>query len=153
MRELRRKDREISTEAASELLTAAEYGILSTVGADGEPYGVPLNYVWRDQHIYFHCATSGHKLDNIAVQPRVSFCVVGQTRLLPEKFSTAYESAIVFGRASEVQGEERSAVLVWLLEKYCPDYIEEGKAYIPREDQVTKVVKIAVDQVCGKARR
>lgn len=153
MREIRRKDREISTEEASELLTTAEYGILSTVGADGEPYGVPLNYVWRDQHIYFHCATSGHKLDNLAAQPRVSFCVVGQTRLLPEKFSTEYESAIAFGVASEAQGEERSAALVWLLEKYCPDYVEEGKEYISRKDQVTKVIKIEVDQLSGKARR
>ncbi len=153
MREIRRKDREISTEAASELLATAEYGILSTVSADGEPYGVPLNYVWRDQHIYFHCATSGHKLDNIAAQPRVSFCVVGQTRLLPELFATEYESAIAFGQATEAQGEERSAALVWLLEKYCPDFVKEGKDYILRKDQVTRVIKIKVDQVSGKARR
>lgn len=153
MREIRRKDREISTEAASELLATAEYGILSTVGADGEPYGVPLNYVWRDQHIYFHCATSGHKLDNIAAHSRVSFCVVGQTRLLPELFATAYESAIACGLATEAQGEERAAALVWLLEKYCPDYVTEGKEYITRKDPVTAVIKIKVDQVSGKARR
>ena len=43
-----------------------------------QPYAVPLSYVFHDQCIYFHCATEGHKLDNIRANPAVSFCVVGQ---------------------------------------------------------------------------
>ena len=36
-------------------------------GEDGYAYGVPLNYVYVDNSIYFHCAKEGHKLDNIKI--------------------------------------------------------------------------------------
>ena len=62
---MRRKDKEIGTDEAINLLTKCEYGVLSTVGNDGQPYGVPLNYTYKDNCIYFHCALKGHKIDNI----------------------------------------------------------------------------------------
>lgn len=51
MKEMRRKDRAITEEDARELLNTAEYGILSTVSEDGEPYGVPLDYCVVDNNI------------------------------------------------------------------------------------------------------
>ena len=130
MKSIRRSDREITFQDARDILDNAEYGILSTVGKDGQPYGVPLSYVYKNDSIYFHCALSGHKLDNIEHCAKVSFCVVGSTKVLPDKFATEYESALVFGVASEVKEAERHDVLLWLLEKYCPDFIDEGKMYI-----------------------
>jgi hypothetical protein len=153
MQNIRRKDREITTREVIGLLDSAEYGVLSTVGSDGQPYGVPLNYVHQEGRIYFHCALSGHKLDNIEHNRRVSFCVVGNTRVLPEKFATEYESVVVFGVASEVFGTERYNALLWLLEKYCPDFAEEGKEYIELKNHATRVLKIDIDHATGKARR
>jgi uncharacterized protein len=153
MKTIRRKDREITRQEAVEILDSAEYGVLSTVGKDGQPYGVPLNYVYKNNSIYFHCALIGQKLDNIADNPGVSFCVVGKTKVLPDKFATEYESAVVFGLASEVHGNERYNALVWLLEKYCPDFIDAGKQYIERKDKATKVIKIEISHISGKARR
>ncbi len=153
MREMRRKDREIPGHAAKALLEAGEFGILSTAGPDGQPYGLPLSYAFKDNCLYFHCAVDGHKIENMDDNPKVSFCVVGKTRLLPDKFATEYESAVAFGVVSEVRGEERRNALVWLLEKYSPDYIEEGKVYIEQKDKVTKVMKITIDRLSGKARR
>jgi len=40
-----------------------------------------------------------------------------------------------------------------LLEKYSPDFIEEGKKYIDQKNQVTKIIKIEIDHISGKARR
>ena len=153
MKSVRRKDREINSEEATELLNLAEYGTLSTVGKDGQPYGLPMSYVYKNGCIYFHCALSGKKLDNIADNPRVSFCVVGKTKILPDKFATEYESALAFGVASEIFGKERYDALVLLLEKYCQDFIEEGKQYIEAKDKVTRVFKIEVSHISGKARR
>jgi nitroimidazol reductase NimA-like FMN-containing flavoprotein (pyridoxamine 5'-phosphate oxidase superfamily) len=150
MQELRRKDKKIAIEEAREVLHSAEYGILSTVGTDGQPYGVPLNYVYRNKAIFFHCALTGHKLDNLESNPKVSFCVVGDTEVLPAKFSTNYVSVVVMGKASESQGDERSAALLWLLEKYSPAFLEEGKNYIKQLDTATKVIKIEIEHVCGK---
>lgn len=135
------------------MLDSAEYGILSTVGKDGQPYGVPMSYAYQNGCIFFHCALTGHKLENLAVNPRVSFCVVGKTKVLPDQFATEYESVVAFGVAAEVFGEERYAALVLLLEKYCRDFIAEGKRYIEAKDQVTRVFKIEVSRISGKARR
>ena len=153
MKNVRRRDREIGTHEAIELLLNCEYGVLSTVGQDSQPYGVPLNYVYEGNRIYFHSALTGHKLENIQNNPKVSFCVVGKTRVLPEKFSTEYESAVAFGGASEIQGSERNKALTLLLEKYAPDLIEEGKQYIEQKEHATRVIKIDIEHISGKARR
>lgn len=42
-------------------------GVLSVIGDDGYPYGLPIDY-WYDEienRIYFHGAKEGHKLDAI----------------------------------------------------------------------------------------
>ncbi len=153
MKNLRRKDRAIESSEAIEILMKGEYGVLSTIGDNEQPYGVPLSYVYRDNSIYIHCARVGHKIDNIRKNPKVSFCVVGTTTVLPSEFATEYESSIVSGTATEIQGEERYNALIWTIEKYSPDYIEEGKHKIKKQDNATKVVKITIDHISGKARR
>ena len=153
MIELRRKDRAINTSETMALLQSAEYGILSTIGQDGQPYGVPLSYVYKNNAIYIHCALSGHKIDNISNNPRVSFCVVGRTKVLPAEFSTEYESVIAFGNATEVRGTEWESALMWLVEKYAPDFVEEGRAKIEQLRKVTNVIKITIDHMSGKKRR
>ena len=42
------KDRELSADEALEVLEAGEFCVVSTVDADGMPYGVPLSYVMLD---------------------------------------------------------------------------------------------------------
>ncbi len=153
MKSVRRRDREITIQESKTILDKAEYGVLSTVDKDGQPYGVPMSYVYKNDCIYFHCALSGQKLDNIENNAKVSFCVVGNTKVLPDKFATEYESAVVFGVASEIKGAEKRSALLWLLEKYCPDFIEEGKQYIEQNDKATKCFKIEIHHISGKARR
>ncbi|GAA0086402.1 pyridoxamine 5'-phosphate oxidase family protein [Clostridium sp. CTA-7] len=152
-KEMRRKDREIEALEAIEVLKKCEYGILSTVDENGYPYGVPLSYVYANDSIYFHSAVEGHKLENIKKNDKVSFCVVGQTDVLPDKFSTKYESVIIFGRAKEVFDDEKNAALLELINKYSADYIEKGKTYIKNANDKTKVIKISIDHISGKGRR
>ncbi|WP_319547875.1 pyridoxamine 5'-phosphate oxidase family protein [Desulfogranum marinum] len=150
MKNMRRQDKQMSSVGVADLLTQAEYGIVSTVGEDGQPYGVPLNYVFKENAIYFHCALVGHKLDNIEKNPQVSFCVVGDVEVLPAEFSTNFESVVVSGVASEVKETERYNALEWLLEKYSPNFMEEGKKYIEKLDKATKVIKIEIQHMSGK---
>lgn len=152
-REMRRKDRELNYKESAEILKNNTYGILSTVSPDGYPYGVPLSYVYRNNAIYFHCAGEGHKLENLSASCKVSFCVVGQTSPLPEKFSTGYESVIAFGHASEVIAEEKNSALLELIMKYSPDFIEKGKVYMQSAAAKTKVFKINISHLTGKANR
>lgn len=150
MREMRRKDKEIGVDEAIELLAGCEYGVLSTVDADGQPYGVPVNYAYKDNCIYFHCALEGRKIDNLDANPRVSFCAVGDTEVLPSEFSTNYVSVVASGVASEIKDAERYSALVLILEKFSPDYMEEGRKYIEKLDKVTKVIKIEIQHISGK---
>ncbi|WML33199.1 pyridoxamine 5'-phosphate oxidase family protein [Clostridium sp. OS1-26] len=143
IREMRRKDRKLKNDEAIEILNSNTYGVLSTVGESGYPYGVPISYIYINGSIYFHCAVEGHKLDNIKNNDKVSFCIVGQTQILPDKFSTKYESAIVFGRAAEVSDDEKNIAFLEILNKYSPDYIEQGKEYIQKASKATKVIKIS----------
>lgn len=152
--EMRRSDRQLSREEAEDILRRGEYGVLCTCGADGEPYGTPLSYAYCGGKIYFHCAPGvGHKLANIAENPQVCFTVVGQTCLLPAKFSTIYESAIAFGTAHLVEGDEKRAALRALLAKYSPQYPEEGEAYITRAFDKVGVWAIHPTRLTAKARR
>lgn len=151
--ELRRSDRALDNEAAYGLLAAAEYGILSTADPGGQPYGVPLSFCMLEDGIYFHCAVEGHKLDNLAQNPKASFCVVGRTRVLPGKFSTAYESVIVYGTVSEVFGAGKRAGMEGLLRKYSAEHFEKGLKYIDSLDWKTKVFRLTIDAVSAKARK
>lgn len=152
-RKMRRADRATSENEAKEILQAGEYGILSTVSVDGQPYGVPVSYAYTDDVLYFHCAVEGHKLDNLNSNNRVSFCVVGQTQLLPDKFATNYESVIVFGKACEVTETEKHQGLLELLRKYSPGFLEKGRHYIENTGGQARVYKIMIESMTGKGRR
>jgi uncharacterized protein len=152
-KEMRRQDRKLEQEASIEILKKGEYGVLSTIGENGYPYGIPVNYVYIDDSIYFHSALEGQKLDNIQYTNKVSFCVVGQTEVLAEQFSTAYESVVVFGKASEVQEEEKTKAFLALIDKYSAAFTEKGREYIEKAAHMTKVIKINAEQMTGKARR
>lgn len=121
MREMRRADRVLDQESALKILQEGEYGILATVDAGGQPYGVPLSHAVKDSSIYFHSTnTGGSKYDNILNNKRVSFTVVGNTQVLPDKFGTLYESVIACGEAALVADEnERLSAFRELLGKYC----------------------------------
>lgn len=150
---MRKKEREIKIDETNEILINNSYGVLSTICENGYPYGVPISYVYINDSVYFHCATEGQKLDNIDNNNKVSFCIVGETCVLPDKFSTKYESVIIFGKANEVFDDEKNTVLLEILNKYSPEYIEKGRVYIEKASERTKVYKINIDNITGKARR
>lgn len=152
-REIRNSARALTDEMTKELLERGEFGVLSTVSGDGEPYGVPMSYVFTGGAVYLHCAREGHKLDNISDVPQVCFTVVGDTEVLPEKFSTKYKSAIVFGKAEVLKdGEEKMQGILALIEKYSADFLEEGRAYAEHAFAKFKVIKIVPEYITGKGR-
>ncbi len=153
MKDLRRKDRAITEEEALALLNKAEYGVLSTVAENGKPYGVPLNFCIIDRCIYFHSAMEGQKIDNIKQNKSVSFCVVGDTEILPAKFGTIFESVIVSGEVEEVFDLNKQLALEALLHKYSPEFIDKGIKYIESLKEKARVFKITINKLTGKARK
>jgi len=152
-RKIRRTDRATSDNEAKRILEKGEFGVLSTASPDGQPYGVPINYSYSGHVIYFHCARDGHKLENLATNNRVSFCVVGRTEILPEQFATQYESVIVFGKAFELADDEKHTGLLEIVKKYSPGFMAEGLKYIDSAAHKTRVYQIVIESITGKSRK
>ena len=155
-REIRRKDRQLDDESALlDILMNGEYGVLSTVGSEGQPYGVPISYVLDGNAIYVHCAPEGHKLDNIAHQPQVSFCVVGMAQpIYDQSFSTYYTSVIAFGKMVEVTNEsEKINALTMLCEKYLPEHMDKVADNIAMSLSRTAVYRLDIERMTGKSKR
>ncbi len=152
-REMRRQDKKIDLKEIEEILNKCDVGILSTVDSEGQPYGVPVNYVYENNIIYIHCALVGHKLDNIQYNPKVCFTVSGDYEILPDKFSTNFESVVAFGKASLAQGEEREKVFKMIIERFSPAFKEEGAKYTDKFRDKTAIIKIEISHMSGKAQR
>ncbi|MCO7124611.1 pyridoxamine 5'-phosphate oxidase family protein [Sporolactobacillus shoreicorticis] len=150
-REMRRKNKKLSEEEMLQILNTGLYGVLSTVGEDGIPYGVPISFVYKEDQLYFHSALVGHKLDNIKANNHVSFCVVNDVETVPNKFTAKFKSVIAFGTAEEViDNEKKAALLKLFLEKYSNDFIESGVNYIERAINAVKIVQVNIDHMTAK---
>ena len=152
-REMRRKDRQLVETDIKEILHKAAYGVLSLVDENNQAYAVPLSFVYFREALYFHSAAEGLKLDLVRQNPHAACCVVGATAVLPEHFTTNYESVIALGKTVEVTAEEKEAALEAFIEKYGSDFKEKGLAYIEKAGSVTTVLKLCIEQCTGKARR
>jgi Predicted flavin-nucleotide-binding protein len=151
---MRRCDREIPLNEALAVLDSAEYGVLSLVDPQGKPYAVPVSFVRDDGRLIFHCAAEGRKLDCIRYQPIVTFCVVGRTKILPEQFTTEYESVLIEGIAEIIENEQQKINdLLKLCEKYVPDDSDAIEKMIDQNLHRTVVVEIRMTSVTGKANR
>ena len=155
-RPMRLKDRLLCDDDCRQLLDVAQYGVMASVSPDGQPYGVPLSFVYKDDKIYFHCAKDGCKIDNIRANDRVSFTCVGQPKPAYEhnNFTTFFESVIAFGRVNLVTDQaERYAAMRELCLKYLPDYMERFEAAMQHSDSRTAVYAIIPERITGKAKR
>ena len=153
-REIKLKDNALDDKKTIEIIKKGSFGVLSTIGEDGFPYGVPLNYTYFDNCICFHCAQKGHKIENIDFSNKVSFCVVTKSDVLANEFDTDYESAIAFGKAFVVTDDsEKEDILLSVLNKYSSEFIKAGENYMKKYWDETKVVKIKIEYLSGKAHR
>ena len=122
--DMRRKAQALSPEESIQILTEGSSGVLALAAQPQEeyPYAVPLSYVYGDGKIWFHCASSGHKLELIRQNPRASFCVVGMDKVVPEEYTTFYRSVIAFGRIRMLEDEqEKCRAIERLMVKYAPE--------------------------------
>lgn len=168
-REIRRKEKRLTSEECIGIISQAEYGTLATIGDDGYPYAVPLNYIYHNGSIYFHCATVGHKLDNINYCSNVSFNLVTDVWVVPlipdeehnesnigfNGFDTNFNSVIIFGKAKEVFEHEKLEVLAALFKKFLNvkeynRYKKAGIKYIEKSLKRTKLIKIETVHMTGK---
>ena len=148
-RPMRRTRQELSPAETEDILHRGTDGVLAVLGDEGYPYAVPLNYVYKDGKIYFHCAKEGHKFDALMRQSKVSFCVVDKNDVVPDEFATYYKSVIAFGRARLLEGDEAARAVYDLGHKYNP-VPEKVNAEVNKDLSRVACFEITIDHLTGK---
>lgn len=82
----------------------------------------------------------------------MSFCVVAQDKIVPEKFTTFFKSAIVFGTIEIIEDEaEKRKAIECLSKKYSPHETEERtQQEIDRFWKQLTMLKLNIEKISGK---
>ena len=109
-RTMRRFRQQISEEECIRILREEKRGVLSMHGEDGYPYGIPMNHWYdpRDGKLYFHGAKTGHKIDALTKDNRVSYCVFDAGYRREGEWALNIRSVVVFGRISPVTDADKA---------------------------------------------
>lgn len=151
-RDMRRKKQLLSDAETIEILETCTSGVLAVSGDNDYPYTVPLSYAYKDGKLFFHFARTGHKIDAIKRKNKVSFCVIEKDEVIQRTFTSHFRSVIIFGRIKILtEDNEKKYALECLVEKYSPDFIEDGQKEIEREWSRVCVAELKIEHMTGKA--
>ena len=152
---MRRSVQQLSYEDAEAVLLRGSAGVLALTGDKAFPYAVPISYVYDGEHIYFHSAVEGHKIDAIQKNPNASFAVIDQDEVIPEKYTSAYRSVIVFGSVRIIEDEEEKlASIRKLAVRYAPNNTEERHTdEIERQWDRFCMLEMSIAHMTGKEGR
>ena len=151
-RAMRRFKQQLSQEECIAILKNEVRGVLSVLGDDDYPYGVPLDYYYsgEDGHIYFHGAGEGHKIDSIKKHDKVSFCVYDEGFRKESDWALNIKSVIVFGHIEFIDDVETIyRISAELSHKFTndEDYISRE---IARSGPRTLLFALVPDHISGK---
>ena len=149
-REMRRKNQQLSQEECEEVLAAGKRGVLAVLGDDGYPYTVPLDYVYEDGRLFFHCAVEGHKLDAIRACDKCSFCVLSEPQENEGAWWLTWRSIVAFGRVHVIEDQQRKLDYLGKLGyKYFPTR-EEVDASVARSGHRVEMLELVIEHMTGK---
>lgn len=151
-REMRRQKQAISQDECIELLKNETRGVLSVLGDDGYPYGVPINHYYDPDSgkLYFHGGKIGHRVDAVKACDKVSYCVFDKGYRRDGDWALNVKSVILFGRISIVEDEVRA---IEICRRLCykftddEDYISDE---IAKFAKATLVMELDIEQMTGK---
>jgi nitroimidazol reductase NimA-like FMN-containing flavoprotein (pyridoxamine 5'-phosphate oxidase superfamily) len=148
-------------EEMEDILEKAAVGRLAL--CDGfAPYVVPINFLYHDGKIVFHCAWEGKKMAMIEKNPNCCFEVdefMGKVGYHYEaRCHLDYDSVLAFGKARvENDGEEKVRLLQLFAEKYSDDYrkpiSQGGKRFTNVRLPECCCIVIDIEELTGRKER
>ena len=127
-------------------------GVLSVLGDNDYPYGMPLNHYYNEEdgRLYFHSGKSGHRIDAIRRHPKASFCVYdGGTRENGNWYLT-FKSVIVFGRIEIVEDREKIYDIARKLSRKFTDDDEYIENEVKNSGPGTLMFALVPEHITGK---
>ena len=151
-RSMRRFKQQLPEAECIEILKQQPRGILSVLGDDGYPYGIPLShwYCEEDGKLYFHSAKEGHKLDAIRRCDKVSFCVCDEGYRKAGEWALNIRSVVVFGRIRMVEDpSQMQKICRGLGCKFLPDEAYWENEFLRGAARVL-CLELTPEQITGK---
>ncbi len=151
-RELVRKKQQISQEECIQILKNEKRGVLSVHGDNGYPYGMPLNHYYceEDGKLYFHSGMTGHKIDSLRQNSKVSYCVYDEGYRKEGEWALNIRSVILFGRIEFLEDREK----IYEISRKLSYKFTDDTAYIEREIEHsgprTLMFALTIEHMTGK---
>ena len=126
-----RKKQQLPDEECIAILKEQLRGVLSVLGDDDYPYGMPINHYYceGDGKIYFHGGKTGHKIDAMKRHNKASFCVYDEGYRKDGEWALNIRSVIVFGRIEFIEDRDT----VYLISEKLSRKFTNDTDYIKRE--------------------
>lgn len=147
-----RKKQQITEAECIEILKNEPRGVLSVLGDEGYPYGLPIDhwYCEEDGNLYFHSGMTGHKVDAMKKHDKASFCVFDEGYRREGEWALNIRSVIVFGRIRVVEDQAHAMEMIrGLARKFTDDggYIEHE---IETAAKHVLCLELAPEHITGK---
>ena len=151
-REMRRAKQQLTKDECIRILKENKRCVLAVLGDSGYPYAIPLNYFYDETSgkIYFHGAKSGHKIDALHKNSKVSFCTYDNGYIEEGDWAYTVKSVIIIGRIRFIESHEETINLVRKLAlKYYPT-AEEVEKEIEKDGKFVQVLELTIEHISGK---
>lgn len=151
-RELTRKHKQITAEECAEVLKTETRGVLSVIGDEGYPYGMPMNHYYNEDDgcIYFHCGKAGHRIDSLRTDNKVSFCVYDHGYRNEGEWFLRVKSVIVFGKIEIISDWDMIVDISTGLSRKFGRSDEQIREEIESSGKATLLLKLTPENICGK---
>lgn len=130
-RKMLREKQQLPEAECIDILKTQLRGVLSVLGDEGYPYGMPLNHYYNEEdgRLYFHSGKQGHKVDALRRHGKASFCVYDEGFRRDGEWALNIRSVIVFGRIEFIEDRETVYRIAGKLSRKFTD----DEAYIRHE--------------------
>ncbi len=151
-REMLRKKQQLSPEECIRILKTELRGVLSVLGDDDYPYGMPVNHYYceEDGKLYFHGGRKGHKIEALRRHDKVSFCVYDEGFRREGEWALNIRSVIVFGRVEFVEDRETTYRISAELSRKFTEDEEYIRREIERSGKRTLLFSLTPEHITGK---
>ena len=151
-REILRIKQQLPKEECIQILKKELRGVLSVLGDDDYPYGVPINHYYceEDGKIYFHGGKKGHKIDAIRKHNKASFCVYDKGYTKDGEWALNIRSVIVFGKIEFIDDQQKIYQIARELSLKFTDDMKYIDDEIERSGPGTLMFVLIPEKITGK---
>ena len=152
IKQARRIQQALSKEEINEVLLRNSSGVLSLIDENGNPYGVPLNYVFVKNKLIFHTLKIGYKIDLINKNENCAFTIIDKDDIVEKDYTSLYQSVIIQGTIKVISDPQ---LIIGYINSFTDkfvhnDNLDERSKIIERTMNRLVILELTINQISGK---